>query len=65
MQHLVEVQYVGPHDAVEVELFDGRIEVVIRDDFLKTTVEHAEALLEQVSNWKRKPKAKADKPAAK
>lgn len=48
----MKVRYVGPHDAVEVPLPDGREDAVVEHGaLLETTEEHAKALLEQASNW--------------
>ena len=52
-----KVVYVGPHWAVELTAPDGSDHLVERGETLETTPEHAEALLEQPSNWQ------PDKPA--
>jgi len=49
--------YVGPHEAVEVPLPDGRSPVVENGGTLETSDEHAASLLEQPSNWQPAGKA--------
>ena len=58
----VKITYVGPHLAVELERPDGSVAEVEHGGTLETTPEHAEALLEQESNW-RKPQTAAAKSA--
>jgi hypothetical protein len=61
-----QVQYIGPHDAVEVareERFggDGTVTLAIRGgDPITVPADHADSLLEQPTNW-RTPKAAAPK----
>lgn len=66
----MKVVYVGPHPAVELYLPSGAIATVAHGDTLDTTTEHAQALLEQPSNWQpatpaRKAKAHAEADTAK
>lgn len=61
----MEVEYVGPFpDGVDVPMPDGRYQHVPHGGTLKTTREHAEALLEQPSNWRLAPKKKPSAAAA-
>lgn len=59
----MRVKYIGPHEAVELELGDGRLATVARGDVLETDDEHAAALLEQPSNWEPATPAKKAKAA--
>lgn len=61
------LQYVGPHDAVLLPLPDGREPIIERGQFTPDLPDvFAESLLEQPTNWRRKPSAKtADAPAGK
>lgn len=63
MSRTAKITYVGPHVAVELERPDGSIAEVQRGDTLETTLEHAERLLEQASNWQKQSakSAKAEK----
>lgn len=46
------VKYVGPHDGVDVARPDGSTVTAVRGgDPIKTSAEHADALLAQTSNW--------------
>lgn len=48
----MKVRYIGPHAAVEVVLPSGAYsEPVKQGEVFDTTDEHAEALLEQTTNW--------------
>jgi hypothetical protein len=56
----MKVTYVGPHDAVEVPLPDGSVELVEREGKpLSTSDAHAKSLLEQDGNWKPAEPAKS------
>lgn len=55
----MKVIYQGPHDGVEVPLPDGRVAELVPGEVLDTTPEHAQALLEQPSNWRRQGPAPA------
>jgi len=55
-----DVRYVGPHDAVQVVMPDGREPIVAHGEVLSTSDEHAAALLEQ-TGWQPVKSAKAGK----
>jgi hypothetical protein len=61
------VRYVGSHDAVDVPMPDGRMEVVKFRGHLETTAAHAKQLLEQEENWREvePPAPKKDEAPAK
>lgn len=47
----MQVKYVGPHAAVDVQVAPGTWRRVQRGAALDTTPEHAESLLLQEDNW--------------
>lgn len=59
----MEIVYVGPHDAVEVELGDGSFVVCARHVPTLFDPEVARSLLQQPTNWQRAPK-RAEKTTA-